>query len=340
MRFGLQYDLRNPAISGRPFEQLYAEFLDQVEWADEHGFDSVSLPEHHFVDDGYLPSPFVAAAAIAARTKRMRIVLNVALLPMRHPVQVAEDAALVDIISGGRLDLAFGSGYREAEYEGMGISMRQRGGRMEEGVEIIKRCWTEEEFDFEGKYWSLKNVRVMPKPVQKPRPKITLGGASPASARRAARIADWYNPINPKFMAIYAGELERLGKEVTFALPNPADPAPRPPANLLHVSEDPDAAWKVIGPHALHVVNSYAEFAGTQRHSPYQRSESPDELLGKGTHAVLTPDETIELGKKLEAHDPANAALRFSPLVGGLPAALGQECLELVVNKVMPAFRQ
>ncbi|MGE5596867.1 MAG: LLM class flavin-dependent oxidoreductase [Hyphomicrobiales bacterium] len=337
MRFGIQYDLRNPAISGRSFEQLYGEFLEQVEWADQHGFDFVSLPEHHFVDDGYLPSPFVVASAIAARTRHMRIVLNLVLLPMRHPVQVAEDAAIVDIISGGRLDLTVGAGYRQAEYDGLGISMRQRGGRMEEGVEIIKRCWTEDEFDFDGRYWKLRNVRVTPKPVQKPRPKITMGGASPASARRAARIADGYNPINPKFLAVYREELNQLGKPADFELPDPNGPCA--PANLLHVSNDPAAAWKIIGPHALHVVNSYAEFAGGQRYSPYATAQDPDELLGKGTHAVLTPAETIALGKQLEAHDPANATLRFSPLVGGLPAQLGQECLELVVREVMPAFR-
>src|SRR4051812_19233236 len=109
MKFGLGYDLRNPAISGRSFQALYAEFLDQVEGADSHGFDFVELPEHHFVDDGYLPSPFVVAAAIAARTKRMRIGLHLVLLPLRHPVQVAEDAAIVDILSGGRLDMTVGA---------------------------------------------------------------------------------------------------------------------------------------------------------------------------------------------------------------------------------------
>jgi alkanesulfonate monooxygenase SsuD/methylene tetrahydromethanopterin reductase-like flavin-dependent oxidoreductase (luciferase family) len=258
-------------------------------------------------------------------------------MPLRHPVQLAEDAAIVDIISNGRLDLTLGLGYREAEYEGLGISMRQRGGRMEEGVQIIRKCWTEESFDWDGRYWQLKDVRVMPKPVQKPSPRITMGGASPASARRAARLADGYSPITPRLMGFYRDELERLGKPHDFELPNPN--TPKPPANLLHVARDPAAAWKVVGPHALHVVNSYAEFAGAQRYSPYQYSKDPDELLARGTHAVMTPAETVDLGKRMEEADPSRATLRFSPLVGGLPAAVGQECLDLVVNEVMPAFR-
>src|SRR5207302_11362216 len=109
MKFGLGYDLRNSPRFARPFEVLYGEFLDQVEWADNHGFDSVSLPEHHFSDDGYVPSPFVAAGAIGARTRRMRIGISLILLPLKHPVQAAEDAAVVDIITRGRLDLTVGA---------------------------------------------------------------------------------------------------------------------------------------------------------------------------------------------------------------------------------------
>src|SRR5438105_653835 len=111
MRFELRYDLRNPPQWRRPFEAYYADFLRQVEWADVHGFARVNLMEHHFVEDGYDPSPLTVAAAIAARTKRIKIKLNVLLLTLRHPVQVAEEIALVDIISGGRIEVVFGAGY-------------------------------------------------------------------------------------------------------------------------------------------------------------------------------------------------------------------------------------
>ena len=336
MRFGLQYDLRNPPQWRRPFEEFYADFLSQVEWADANGFDHVSLPEHHFAEDGYLPSPLVAAAAVAARTKHMRILTGLTLLPLKHPVQLAEDAAIVDIISGGGLELGVGAGYREAEYDGYGISIRQRPGRMEEGIEIIRRCWTEEEFDFEGRYWRLKGVRVMPKPVQKPHPPIVMGGASPASARRAARIADGYKPISARLLDFWREEMRNLGKDPG---PRPPSDPPQPPRNFLHVARDPKAAWSIVGPHAMHTSNSYAGFAGSLKHAPYAMVTDPDELLPKGADAVMTPEEVVDLGKRMEAADPRGAALVFRPLNSGMPPELGRECLELVAKEVMPHFR-
>ena len=336
MRFDLSFDLRNPPWSGKPFERFYADFLDLAAWADGQGFDRIGLSEHHFVEDGYLPSPFVAAGAVAARTKKMRISISLVLLPLKHPVQTAEDGALVDIISGGRLELMVGAGYRNEEYEGYGISIKTRPGRMEEGVEIIKKCWADETFGHEGRYWTLKNVNVMPKPVQKPRPPIIMGGASPASARRAARIADGYSPVSARLMEFYREELRAQGKD-----PGPIPPAdvPRPPRNFLHVAKDPEAAWKIVGPHAMHTANSYAEFAGSLRHGPFQAVENPDNLRGKGTDEVMTPEQVVELGKGMEAADPAGAVLSFRPLMGGMPVEEGRRCLELVVSEVMPHFR-
>ena len=176
MDFEIKYDLRNPAAWRKPWADVYAHFLDQVVWADDNGFDTVMLHEHHFSDDGYLPSPFTAAAAIAARTRRIRIRLALVLLPLKHPVQVAEDAAVLDIISGGRLEVVVGAGYVPGEFEGYGISIKQRPSRMEEAVEIIKRCWSEEEFSHTGKHWTLRNVRVMPKPLQQPM-KLLMGAS-------------------------------------------------------------------------------------------------------------------------------------------------------------------
>jgi alkanesulfonate monooxygenase SsuD/methylene tetrahydromethanopterin reductase-like flavin-dependent oxidoreductase (luciferase family) len=259
VKFGLGYDLRNHPKFGQSSATHYRDFLDQVEWADKNGFDSVDLPEHHFSDDGYLPSPFVVAGAIAARTKQMRIGLNLILLPLKHPVQAAEDAAIVDILSDGRLDITVGTGYRPEEYDGYGINMRHRPSRMEEAVEIMRKCWTEEAFDYDGKRWQLKGVRMTPKPVQQPIP-IAMGGASPASARRAARMADEYRPIHPGLWRHWRLAMEALGKDPG---PEPPRDAPRAPGNLLWIARDPKAAWEVVGPYALAANNSYAEFAGS-----------------------------------------------------------------------------
>ena len=244
MDFEIKYDLRNPPAWRKPWADVYAHFLDQVVWADDNGFTTVMLHEHHFSDDGYLPSPFTAAAAIAARTRRIRIRLALVLLPLKHPVQVAEDAAVLDIISGGRLEVVVGAGYVPGEFEGYGISIKQRPSRMEEAVEIIKRCWSEDEFSHTGKHWTLRNVRVMPKPLQQPM-KLLMGASSPVAARRAARIADGFMAPNPLFIGPWREEMLALGKD-----PGPAaEPGtPSPPGNFLHVAHDPDAAWKAIGP--------------------------------------------------------------------------------------------
>ena len=340
MQFAIRYDLRNPPGWRRPFDQLYGQFLDQVAWADARGFSQVGLSEHHFAEDGYLPSMFVAAAAAAARTKKIRLRLGLVLLPLKHPVQVAEDAAIVDIISGGRLDMMVGGGYRLAEFEGYGISMKQRPGRMDEGVEIIRRCWEEEEFSFQGRYWTLKNVRAIPKPVQKPRPKIGMGGSSPAAARRAARLADYFSPTAPKLMKFWREEMLRLGKDPGPEIPPPPANAPKHPRNFLHVARDPKAAWKTIGKHALWESNSYASWAGGLKFGVYQATTDPDALVAGGSYVVMTPEQAVALGKAMDANDPGGATLTFHPLMGGMPYELGQECLELVAKEVMPHFKR
>ena len=335
MQYNIRYDLRNPPQWRIPFDEYYARFLDQVAWADEHGFARVILSEHHFVEDGYVPSIFPVAAAIAARTSRIRINLSLVLLPLKHPIQVAEDAAIVDIISGGRLELTVGGGYRRNEFEGYGIPREERASRMEEGTEIIRRCWEEEEFSFQGRHWQLKNVRMMPKPVQKPRLPLIMGGNSAAAARRAARLADAFSPAQPRWMADYRSELEKLGKDPGPPLPENAPTSPL----FLHVARDPDAAWQRIAPHALYEMNEYGKYAVDDPNLPYEPVSGSDALRSDAAYSILTPDEAVAFGKRLqEAMGPA-AGLGFHPLMGGMPLELGQESLDLVVSEVMPRLR-
>src|SRR5688572_21771745 len=140
--FGLAYDFRNPEQWKKPYESLYRETLDQIAWAENLGFRSVWLTEHHFCDDGYTPSPLVVAAGIGARTQHMRIGTNLIVLPLHDPMRIAEDAATVSILTGGRFLLGVGQGYHEAEFEGFGRKLRNRPSLLEEGIEIIRRAWT------------------------------------------------------------------------------------------------------------------------------------------------------------------------------------------------------
>ena len=170
MEFGALMMFRNPPPWRRPIQEVYRDLLDLCVLAEELGFDHLWTSEHHFLDDGWSPSQLPILAAVAARTERIRIGTFVLLLPFHNPIRVAEDAATVDIISNGRLDLAVGPGSDPGDYATFGVPMKQRRPRMHEGLKIIRRCLEEEEFSFTGKYWEFNHVRMTPKPVQKPLP--------------------------------------------------------------------------------------------------------------------------------------------------------------------------
>ncbi|MGH7800123.1 MAG: LLM class flavin-dependent oxidoreductase [Thermodesulfobacteriota bacterium] len=188
MRFGIgYYSLQSPPHNPIPHKQLYAEMLEQVSLAEELGFDSAWLTEHHFIDDGYCTSLLITAPAIAARTRKILIGTGVLLLPLHNPIKLAEDAAVVDIISGGRLILGLGLGYRQEKFDGFGVSLKDRKGCMEEGIEILKKSWKGEAFSFEGRHYEIKNLNVTPKPVQQPIP-IWIGAYQEPAIRRVARL--------------------------------------------------------------------------------------------------------------------------------------------------------
>src|SRR5262245_42764709 len=164
IKLGYQFDFRNPPGSGRSFADLYSEMFRQAERAEELGFDSLWQTEHHFTDDGYLPSMLPMLAALAARTQRVTIGTYVLLAPFPHPINLAEDAAVTDVISRGRLRLGLGLGYRHEEFEGFDIPRNERLGRTLETIEILRRAWTGERFDFVGKHFNFRGVRVLPQP--------------------------------------------------------------------------------------------------------------------------------------------------------------------------------
>jgi alkanesulfonate monooxygenase SsuD/methylene tetrahydromethanopterin reductase-like flavin-dependent oxidoreductase (luciferase family) len=161
----------------------YRDILDQIQFADEAGFDSVWLRERHFHPDhqgrNFFSAPFVAASYIAARTKRVRIGIGARILALDHPIHIAEDAATLDVISNGRLDLGIARIGENELYQGaFGVSKEETRGRFEEALEIIGRAWTEEQFAFEGAHYRIPDVSVHPKPIQKPHPPIYLVGIS------------------------------------------------------------------------------------------------------------------------------------------------------------------
>jgi alkanesulfonate monooxygenase SsuD/methylene tetrahydromethanopterin reductase-like flavin-dependent oxidoreductase (luciferase family) len=165
-------------------------------------------------------------------------------------------------------------------------------------------------------------VRILPRPAQRPRPQIFMGGASPASAERAARIADGYEPLAPRLYEIYLDQLRILGQ------PPPADTSRIGSASYVYLAEDPERAWARIAPHAMHDANEYAGWIGNRR-GPFQPVSDAAELRARGIYRVVTPEECLALARAADS-------LTFKPLVGGLDPEVSWESLQLFADKVLP----
>ncbi|HEY4948100.1 MAG TPA: LLM class flavin-dependent oxidoreductase [Acidimicrobiales bacterium] len=317
----LHHDLRAPAF-GTPRVELYAEALSMTDWADARGCPRVVISEHHGSPDGYLPSPFVFGAAVAGRTRQVRIMLSALVLTLRDPVSTAEDVAVLDIISNGRVELTVVPGYVPDEFAMFGVPFEGRGGLFEEKLTALLAALSGEPFVYRG-----AEVTVTPGPVQQPRPFVIVGGSAP---RRAARLGDAYLPAVPdrRLGDAYVAECRRLGKGDGILL-WPDGPL------WVFVTDDPDRSWAELGPHALHEANGYARWAAAAPGAnPWTPVETVDELRSSGLYAVVTPDECVALARRM---DP-DAALKLKPLVAGLDPAIGWRSLELFVDRVVPAM--
>jgi alkanesulfonate monooxygenase SsuD/methylene tetrahydromethanopterin reductase-like flavin-dependent oxidoreductase (luciferase family) len=167
---------------------VYAATIEQAVLADELGFDHVWFTEHHFLEDGYLPAFQPLAGAIAARTKQIRISNDIALLPLYHPIRLAEELAVLDQISNGRMEFGIGMGYVPKEFDAFGVPLRNRVSMTDEAIEILRLAWGEGPFSFKGKRYNLSNIDVHPKPVQPGGPPLWIAAMKEPGALRAARF--------------------------------------------------------------------------------------------------------------------------------------------------------
>lgn len=333
IRFGMWYDFRNPPAWKRPYDQLYNEIIDQIVWGEENGFDDIWLSEHHFIEDGYSPSLLPIAAAIASRTKKIHIGTSVILLPFHNPVRMAEDAATVDVISGGRFELGVGVGYKVEEFESFAISSKERGARTNEGLEIIRRLWEGETLTFEGKYYTVTKAKLTPEPIQQPRPPIWVGGFTPPALRRAAKYGDGYIGVGPLKEAYerYVTALEKVGKSTT-------DIRLAGGYFWLIPSEDPDKTWNEAAEHVRYQVNAYAEWSEKAGMPLFPKLPDTDALRESGLFQVVDVDTCIQMIRDYALETPLTHYYSWT-LPPGLPASWIQPHLELFTSKVIPAFR-
>ena len=182
--FGMRFDMRTPGFAPGTGTERYRAAVDMAAWADRVGFLIVVLSEHHGSSDGYLPSPIPMAAAMAARTENIRFMLSAMIAPFHDPLRLAEDLAVVDLLSGGRIDLVLANGYVQNEFDMFDVPIGERARRTTETLQTLKAAWTGEPFDHRGRM-----VQVLPMPAQPGGPRISLGGSVEAAARRAASRA-------------------------------------------------------------------------------------------------------------------------------------------------------
>jgi alkanesulfonate monooxygenase SsuD/methylene tetrahydromethanopterin reductase-like flavin-dependent oxidoreductase (luciferase family) len=325
--FALSFDLRAPDF-GAPVARIYAEALEMAAWGDANGIAYTILLEHHGSKDGYLPTPFVMGSAIAARTSKMRIQTGAVLLPLHDPIKIAEQIAVLDLISNGRLDVVLGAGYVRSEFAMFKRKLSERGKAMDEGVPIILRALSGERFNAQA-----REIFVRPLPVQSPFSSILIGGGVPASVDRAVRHGLGICPMKFELISMYKEECAKRHRKPGRICYN---------MGWTHIAEDPDRAWSQIGPHVLHVVKSYAEFAqGTTSSSSLEYLNSGEDLTTEqlkqlGIIHVMTPDEVVAAAK---AADDLGNDVVFTPLIGGLDPEIGWSSLELFATKVLPRIR-
>jgi alkanesulfonate monooxygenase SsuD/methylene tetrahydromethanopterin reductase-like flavin-dependent oxidoreductase (luciferase family) len=323
----MRFDMRLPPEGPGPRE-MYEAALAMAEWADTHGCLAVVLSEHHASPDGYLPAPTVMAAAVAARTGRVPIQVAALLAPLHHPVQMAEELAVLDVLSGGRVSVVLGMGYRQEEFDLYGVPMDGRAARMEAAVDVLRRAWAGE--PVRGAAGGGDGVRVTPAPLTPGGPPLLMGGGTPAAARRAARLG--LGMITER-----TGDLERVYREACAA-------AGRAPGMFVgggdatvvatFVDHDPDAAWERLGPHLLRDARAYAawhEGAAKPRPGSVVDVATVDEVRAAGRYRVVTPAEAV-------AQVRAGGHLALHPLCGGTPPELGWSTLRLMAEEVLPAL--
>ena len=321
MELVISYDMRAPDF-GAPARDLYAAALDQVQWADALGFDTVGLGEHHSAEDGYNPSPLILASAMGGRTRQIRFRTSVLLVPLYDPVKLAEDVAVAQLATGGRLILGVGGGYRPAEFETFGRRLEDRWSAIGETIEFLRLAWKGEPFEWQGR-------TCLVTPVPDPLPEIVLGGGTPAAARRAARIADgWFPPLEPKLWTPYREACLELGK------PDPGTYPTQGPI-FLWISKDPERDWEWLMPHVLHQLESYSQWtveAYGKPSGPYAKQMTAETVRQSPAYQVLTPEEALAMASHMGEH----SVLYLNPLLSGIDPGAAQEMLDLYEREVHP----
>ncbi|WP_455359267.1 LLM class flavin-dependent oxidoreductase [Streptomyces sp. SYSU K21746] len=319
----VRFNLVDPDATPESLSARYRAAVEMAAYADDRGIATLQTEEHHGAANGWLPSPFVFAGAVFGATRRITVTVSAIIGPLYDPLRLAEDIAVLDLLSGGRLITVAGIGYRPEEYEQHGVEWGRRGRLQDEVLDTLLCAWTGEPFPYRG-----RTVRVTPRPYTRPHPLLLVGGSSQAAARRAARLGLPFFPSAhlPELAAYYHARLAEYGTEGWTMMPAAETP-------LLHIAEDPDRAWAVYGRHFLHEARTYSSWQSKDIRSAVRSAATTvEELRAEGVYRILTPDECVAYA---EARGETGS-LVLHPLCGGMPLDEGWRSLHLLGERVLP----
>ena len=301
IKLGLYSPVANPP-RGDDLDRCFAEAVAEAELAEACGFHGFFFGEHHQDRDGFLPSPLVACAAVAARTKTIQIGTSVVLLPLHHPLRVAEDVATLDIVSGGRVAFGVGLAYQEADFKAFGLEKRHRVGRFEEALEILDKSWSGERFSYQGTHFQIDDVQILPRPIQRPRPPVWIGAWVPAAIERAARLGDALvfspsMPLTPTIDAVatYRAAAAAAGKEPKIVMMRDA-----------WVADSLEDAARVYGPEVMAAYKYYWRNGAEAFRDINSEAEIEFESMWKDRIITGSPELCISEFKRWSAATGAN----------------------------------
>ncbi len=309
----LRFNFASPQGDPRTQGQLIRAALELAQWGESRGVLTVSVDEHHATGHGWSCNPILAAGMFLARTSTLIASVDCTLGPLWNPVRLAEDIALVDNMSRGRLHTTVGLGYRAVEYEALGVDFDERGRLMDGLIERMLSVWADT-----GTH-------------TRPHPPLYIGGGVRATARRAARfrlplsLADHL----PDIAAYYRELAAEAGTAPVVLMPGPAN------RGMIYLHEEPDRAWAELGDHILWEAVTYGGWSSDQRslmHLP--GVQTLDQVRSSGRYRFLTPDQLIAEVRDADDYGP----LVLHPLVGGMPVDEAWKSVHLLVDRVLPAL--
>lgn len=339
LRFGIVHDFRCPPGCEIPMPRVYAETFEQIALAEQVGLELCWFTEHHFLDDGYLPNFVPVAGAAAARTSTMRFSTDICLMPFRDPIRLAEDLAILDNISDGRMELGAGMGYAAHEFAGFGLPISRRVSLTEEAIEVLRLAWSGEPFTYEGKRYSYRDLRVTPDPVQRGGPPLWIAATSLAGAERAARYDTHLLPQGPKASVLdpWQAALRADGR----------DPGDKRVGLIrgVFVTDDPERDWPPIAEAERYRRNVYVKMikASTDhkdspRASDSPREQRPPDPLNPLVWTVGDVDHCVaELSALMTDHGLTDLVTWGGP--PGLAPSVMNASIERFATEVVPRIR-